>query len=140
MDTSQEDNNEWTNSQLVSGRLTSGVVIWGLLNGQAYEVSVRTLVNGGSSAWSSSVLGIPVTPAVGPIFPGGGGGTSTPRIPPTPPTPPTPPPNNGLGSGASETEQQTAVFVTGPEEGSEEEPVIAQQQQEPTPPTPLATT
>ena len=124
-----EDSDEWAGIQQTNNRLDTNVTITGLLNGQAYLVSVRTLVDGGMSAWSSPVLGIPVIPAVGPIFPGGGGGTSTPRIPPTPPTPPTPPPNNGLGSGASETEQQTAVFVTGPEEGSEEEPVIAQQQQ-----------
>ena len=124
-----ENSDEWVGIQQTNNRLDTNVTITGLLNGQAYLVSVRTLVDGGMSAWSSSVLGIPVIPAVGPIFPGGGGGTSTPRIPPTPPTPPTPPPNNGLGSGASETEQQTAVFVTGPEEGSEEEPVIAQQQQ-----------
>ena len=124
-----ENSDEWVGIQQTNNRLDTNVTITGLLNGQAYLVSVRTLVDGGMSAWSSPVLGIPVIPAVGPIFPGGGGGTSTPRIPPTPPTPPTPPPNNGLGSGASETEQQTAVFVTGPEEGSEEEPVIAQQQQ-----------
>ena len=123
-----DDSVEWAVGEPTSSRLNTSVTITGLLNGQAYQVSVRTLVDGGMSAWSSPVLGIPVIPAAGPVFPGGGGGTSTPRIPPTPPTPPTPPPNNGLGSGASETEQQTAVFVTGPEEGSEEEPVIAQQQ------------
>ena len=90
-----EDSDEWAGIQKTSNRLDTSVTITGLLNGQAYQVSVRTLVDGGMSDWSSPVLGIPVIPAVGPVFPGGGGGgggggTSQPPPPPPPPPPPTP--------------------------------------------------
>ena len=86
-----EDSDEWAGIQKTSNRLETSVTITGLLNGQAYLVSVRTLVDGGMSEWSSPVLGIPVIPAAGPVFPGGGcgGGTSQPPQPPQPP-PPTP--------------------------------------------------
>ena len=72
-DAPQENSNKWKGIQRVSSQLDS-LIITGLLNGQAYLVSVRTLVDGGMSAWSSPVLGIPVIPAAGPVFPGGGGG------------------------------------------------------------------
>ena len=68
-----EDSDKWTGIQKVSSQLDS-LIITGLLNGQAYLVSVRTLVDGGMSEWSSPVLGIPVIPAAGPVFIGGGGG------------------------------------------------------------------
>ena len=80
-----EDSDEWAGIQKVSSQLNS-LIITGLLNGQAYLVSVRTLVDGGMSEWSSPVLGIPVIPAAGPVFPGGGGGGGTSQ-PPPPPTP-----------------------------------------------------
>ena len=91
-----EDSDEWAGIQKTSNRLETSVTITGLLNGQAYQVSVRTLVDGGMSEWSSPVLGIPVIPAAGPVFVGGGGGgggggTSQPP-PPPPPSPPPPPP------------------------------------------------
>ena len=85
-----EDSDEWAGIQKVSSQLNS-LIITGLLNGQAYQVSVRTLVDGGMSEWSSPVSGIPVIPAVGPVFPGSGGGGGTPP-PPPPPSPPPPPP------------------------------------------------
>ena len=95
-DPPRENSNEWAGIQKVSSQLNS-LIITGLLNGQAYEVSVRTLVDGGMSEWSSPVLGIPVIPASGPIFigggGGGGGGTSPPPSPPRPqPPPPQQPP------------------------------------------------
>ena len=83
-DPPQENSNEWKGIQRVSSQLDS-LIITGLLNGQAYLVSVRTLVDGGMSEWSSPVLGIPVIPAAGPVFIGGGGGGTSP--PPPPPTP-----------------------------------------------------
>ena len=83
-DPPREDSDEWKGIQKVSSQLDS-LIITGLLNGQAYLVSVRTLVDGGMSAWSSPpVLGIPVIPASGPVFPGGGGGGGT--SPPPPPS------------------------------------------------------
>ena len=95
-DPPRENSNEWKGIQRVSSQLDS-LIITGLLNGQAYLVSVRTLVDGGMSAWSSPVLGIPVIPAAGPVFPGGGGsgGGSTSQPPPLPPPPPPPPPPLG---------------------------------------------
>ena len=75
-DPPRENSNEWAGIQRVSSQLDS-LIITGLLNGQAYLVSVRTLVEGGMSAWSSPVLGIPVIPAAGPVFIGGGGGGSS---------------------------------------------------------------
>ena len=91
-----EDSDEWAGIQETSSRLETSVTITGLLNGQAYLVSVRTLVDGGMSAWSSPVLGIPVIPAAGPIFTGGGGTSPPPSPPPSPspprPSPPSPPP------------------------------------------------
>ena len=69
-DPPQENSDEWAGIQRVSSQLDS-LIITDLLNGQAYLVSVRTLVDGGVSEWSSPVLGIPVRPAVGPIFIGG---------------------------------------------------------------------
>ena len=101
-DPPREDSDEWKGIQKVSSQLDS-LIITGLLNGQAYLVSVRTLVDGGMSAWSSPpVLGIPVIPASGPVFPGGGGGGGTspppsspppsPPSPPSQPSPPSPPP------------------------------------------------
>ena len=86
-----EDNNEWKGIQSVSSRLDS-LIITGLLNGQAYLVSVRTLVDGGMSAWSSPVFRHPVIPAAGPVFPGGGGGGGGTSSPPSPPPPQPPPP------------------------------------------------
>ena len=83
-DPPRENSNEWKGIQRVSSQLDS-LIITGLLNGQAYLVSVRTLVDGGMSAWSSPVLGIPVIPASGPVFIGGGGGGGTPPPPPPPP-------------------------------------------------------
>ena len=41
-----EDSNKWAGIQKVSSQLDS-LIITGLLNGQAYQVSVRTLVDGG---------------------------------------------------------------------------------------------
>ena len=95
-DASDSPSDEWAGIQKVSSQLNS-LIITGLLNGQAYLVSVRTLVDGGMSEWSSPVLGIPVIPAAGPVFiggGGGGGGTSPPPRPPRPqpPQPPQPPP------------------------------------------------
>ena len=69
-----EDSVEWAVGEPTSNRLDTSVTITDLLNGQAYLVSVRTLVDGGGSEWSSPVLGIPVIPAAGPVFIGGGGG------------------------------------------------------------------
>ena len=92
-DAPQENSNEWKGIQRVSSQLDS-LIITGLLNGQAYLVSVRTLVDGGMSAWSSPVLGIPVIPAAEPVFPGGGGGGGGGGgTPPPPPPPPPPGPN-----------------------------------------------
>ena len=104
-----EDSDEWAGIQKVSSQLNS-LIITGLLNGQAYQVSVRTLVDGGMSEWSALVseyalfvngrisgaadmseCQIPVIPAAGPVFPGSGGGGGTPP-PPPPPSPPPPPP------------------------------------------------
>ena len=82
-DPPREDSEEWKGIQKVSSQLDS-LIITGLLNGQAYLVSVRTLVDGGMSAWSSPVLGIPVIPAAGPVFPGGGGGGGGGTTPPPP--------------------------------------------------------
>ena len=95
-DPPRENSNDWAGIQRVSSQLDS-LIITGLLNGQAYLVSVRTLVDGGMSAWSSPpVLGIPVIPAAGPVFPGGGGGgPSQPPPPSPPPPPPSPPPPPG---------------------------------------------
>ena len=76
------DSGEWQGVQKTSNRLETSVMITDLLNGQAYLVSVRTLVDGGMSEWSSSVLGIPVRRAAGPGS-SGGGGTSSPETPPT---------------------------------------------------------
>ena len=94
-DASDSPSDEWAGIQKVSSQLNS-LIITGLLNGQAYLVSVRTLVDGGMSAWSSPVLGIPVIPAAGPIFTGGGGTSPPPSPPPSPPRPspprPSPPP------------------------------------------------
>ena len=86
-----EDSDEWAGIQESSSRLETSLTITGLLNGQAYLVSVRTLVDGGMSEWSALVSGIPVIPAAGPVFPGSGGGGGTPP-PPPPPSPPPPPP------------------------------------------------
>ena len=91
-DAPRENSDEWAGIQKVSSQLDS-LIITGLLNGQAYLVSVRTLVDGGISEWTSPVLGIPVIPAAGPVFlPPGGGGTPPPPPPPRPPQPPQPPP------------------------------------------------
>ena len=68
-----EDSVDWAVGEPTSSRLDTSVTIMGVLNGQAYLVSVRTLVDGGGSEWPSPVLGIPVIPAAGPIFLGGGG-------------------------------------------------------------------
>ena len=76
-----EDSDEWKGVETTSNRLDTSVAITGLLNGQAYLVSVRTLVDGGGSEWSSPVLGIPVRRAAGPGS-SGGGGTSSPETPP----------------------------------------------------------
>ena len=88
-DASDSPSDEWAGIQKVSSQLNS-LIITGLLNGQAYLVSVRTLVDGGMSEWSSPVLGIPVIPAVGPVFIGGGGGGGSTSPPPSPPPPPPP--------------------------------------------------
>ena len=88
-DPPQENSNEWASIQKVSSQLDI-LIITGLLNGQAYLVSVRTLVDGGMSEWSSPVLGIPVIPAAGPVFPGGGGSGGGGTPPPPPPPPPSP--------------------------------------------------
>ena len=68
-DVSSMDSNEWAGVESVSSRLDTSVTITGLLNGQAYQVSARTLVDGGVSEWSPPVLGIPVIPAAGPTLP-----------------------------------------------------------------------
>ena len=73
-----DDSVEWAVGEPTSSRLDTSVTITGLLNGQAYQVSVRTLVDGGGSEWPSPVLGIPVRSAAGPVFIGGGGGGGTP--------------------------------------------------------------
>ena len=114
-DSPREDSDEWKGIQKVSSQLDS-LIITGLLNGQAYLVSVRTLVDGGMSAWSSPpVLGIPVIPASGPVFPGGGGGggtspppSSPPPSSPSPPSPPLPPPSPPPGT------NQAPTFNDGP--------------------------
>ena len=69
---------EWAGIQKTSSRLETSVTITDLLNGQAYLVSVRTLVGGDMSEWSSSVLGIPVRRAAGPRSSDGGGTSSQP--------------------------------------------------------------
>ncbi len=103
-DPPRENSNEWKGIQRVSSQLDS-LIITGLLNGQAYLVSVRTLVDGGMSPWSSPVLGIPVIPAAGPVFPGGGGGGGTTPPPPPPPGPNRPPTfNDGASTSRSVTE------------------------------------
>ena len=72
-----EDSDEWAGIQKTSSREETNVTITGLLNGQAYLVSVRTLVDGGMSEWSSSVLGIPVvTSSTSTPSSGSSGGTS----------------------------------------------------------------
>ena len=81
-----EDSVEWAVGEPTSSRLDTSVTIMGVLNGQAYLVSVRTLVDGGGSEWPSPVLGIPVIPAAGPIFLGGGGRGGTSPPPPPPPS------------------------------------------------------
>ena len=73
-----DDSVEWAVGEPTSSRLDTSVTITGLLNGQAYQVSVRTLVDGGGSEWPSPVLGIPVRSAAGPVFIGGGGGGTPP--------------------------------------------------------------
>ena len=83
-DAGDSPSDEWAGIQKTSNRLDTSVTITGLLNGQAYLVSVRTLVDGGMSEWTSPVLGIPVIPAAGPVFPGGGGGGGGGRTSPPP--------------------------------------------------------
>ena len=80
-DAGDSPSDEWAGIQNTSNLLDTSVTITGLLNGQAYLVSVRTLVDGGMSEWSSSVLGIPVRLAAGPRS-SDGGGTSSPETPP----------------------------------------------------------
>ena len=96
-----EDSDEWKGVETTSNRLDTSVTITGLLNGQAYLVSVRTLVNGGMSEWTSPVLGIPVIPAVGPVFIGGGGGGGTP-----------PPQNNLIPSAPTSFRHECGVPTT----------------------------
>ncbi len=68
------DSGEWSGVETVSGRLNTSVTLTGLVNGQAYLVRVRTLVDGSMSAWTSPVSGIPVAAST------------------SPPSPPSPPP------------------------------------------------
>ncbi len=106
-----EDSDEWAVGEPTSSRLDTSVTITGLLNGQAYLGSVRTLVDGGGSEWSSPVLGIPVIPAAGPIFLGGGGGGGGGGTSPPPPPPP-PPPVVTITAGTSPiTEGAGAIFT-----------------------------
>ena len=116
-----EDSDEWAGIQKVSSQLNS-LIITGLLNGQAYQVSVRTLVDGGMSEWSSLVSGTPVIPAAGPVFPGSGGGGGTPP-PPPPPSPQQPvnppvvindndPPQVTISAGTSPVTEGTAATFT----------------------------
>ena len=85
-DAGDSPSDEWAGIQKTSNRLDTSVTITGLLNGQAYLVSVRTLVDGGMSEWSSPVLGIPVIPASGPILSGGGGSSGSSGGGTSPPT------------------------------------------------------
>ena len=120
-DPPRENSEEWKGIQKVSSQLDS-LIITGLLNGQAYLVSVRTLVDEGMSEWSSPVLGIPVIPSAGPIFIGGGGsgggssggsggssgGGSTSQPPPPPPGPNQAPTfNDGANTSRSVAENTT---------------------------------
>ena len=108
-----EDSDEWKGIQSVGNRLDTSITITGLLNGQAYLVSVRTLVDGGMSEWSALVLGIPVIPASGPIFIGGGGGDGGGTSPP--PSPPRPQPRTPeitISAGTSPVTEGTAATFT----------------------------